>query len=86
MLFLIRCQKFATVYPMIYCRKQFDIINYVTFCCMAACNPPIGDETAEVHKNGDNYIQIFICRGISSVKLNIQLYIRQYTSPNENVE
>ena len=25
------CQKFATVYPAIYCRKQFDVINYVIF-------------------------------------------------------
>ena len=24
-------QKFATVYPVIYCRKQLDVINYVTF-------------------------------------------------------
>ena len=24
-------QKFATVYPTIYCRKQFDVINFVTF-------------------------------------------------------
>ena len=27
-------QKFATVYPAIYCRKQFDVINYVTFHMM----------------------------------------------------
>ena len=24
-------QKIATVYPVIYCRKHFDVINYVTF-------------------------------------------------------
>ena len=28
-------QKFATVYPAIYCRKYFDVINYVTFHWMA---------------------------------------------------
>ena len=27
-------QKFVTVYPVMYCRKQFDAINYVTFCWM----------------------------------------------------
>ena len=27
-------QNFATVYPARYCRKQFDDINYVTFCWM----------------------------------------------------
>ena len=27
-------QKFATVYPAIYCMKHFDVNNYVTFCWM----------------------------------------------------
>ena len=40
---------FATVYPAIYCRKWFDIINYVTFRWYAACNAKFLDQTAEVH-------------------------------------
>ena len=45
-------QTFATAYPAIYCRKQFDVINYVAFHLMthyAACNAPICDQTEEVH-------------------------------------
>ena len=68
----------------------------------AACNAPIRVETAEMHLNGDNNIQIFYLRryivGYTcgnqvlwllshvAVKLNFPPYIRRYTSPNENFE
>ena len=67
-----------------------------------AFNPPIWDETAEMHKNGYSHIQNFHLgrhilgytvgnhdlqfRSCGAVKLNFRLYVRRYTSPNKNFD
>ena len=95
-------------YDMIYCRKQFDIINYITFRCMTChimrhATLQFETKLLKCIWMGITIFKVFIWGGISSdiclgitfygsarsritIKLNIQLYIRQYTSTNENFE
>ena len=70
------------------CRKQFDVINYVTsrwVTCRFMRLPTLQFGT-KLQK--DNHIQNFHLGGISSdiCSENFRPYIRRYISPNENIE
>ena len=64
-------QKFATVYPAIYCSKQYDVINYVTFRWMTfgILRPATLQFETKLQKcirMGITIFKIFIWGGISS--------------------
>ena len=86
------------LYPVIYCQKYFDVINYVTYCWMMCSFMWLSSLQFETKLQiciimGINTYKIFISGGISSdlrseitLKLNFRPYIRRYISPNENFE
>ena len=77
---LIGRQTFATVYPAIYCRKQFDVINYVTFrwmTCGIMLFATLQFETKlqKYIRMGITIFKIYIWGGISSdIRSEIMFY------------
>ena len=80
-------QKFGAVYPAIYCRKQFDIINYVKFhlvTCGIMRLAPLQFETKlqKCIRMGITIFKIFLSGGISSDMLSeITFYSIALASP-----
>ena len=83
---------------MIYCWKQFDVINYVTFCWMTCCFMRLATRQFERKLQkcitilkfsfGDVYFRIYIGNQVLPLhsRVAVKLNIRQYTSPNVNFE
>ena len=86
-------QKFATVYPAIYCRKQSDVINYVTFHEMSCGIMRLATFLFETKLKKSIRMEITIFtffhqgRYIAGYTFgNHVLRLRRYTSPNEKFE
>ena len=71
-------QTFATVYPVIYCRKHFDVIKYFTFHIMWLGTFQFETKLQTYIRIGIAIFKIFICGGKWS---DIHSEITFYSSP-----